>query len=290
MRDNNRFYVYERYRLDNNTCFYVGKGTGNRCNRIHRNDHHDKIARKHGFITVILKDNLTNEEATYLEMETIEHYVFDLGYGIDIDGYRNYDENCYLTNMTFGGEGTLVPCSEERRNFIKEHNKGINSKLNKYDVEQIKLKYIDGISQKELSGIYNVELSTINKITSVKNWVWVREDLNNKLLKIKEFKQNKPPKVQYKGTREAREERNNRIINYFNDGMNINEISIKENVTMKVVKNVLGNLYGEKLKKENEELKSKCIKMRKEGYMVKDIAKTLGIHRGTVTEYTKLIC
>ena len=286
----NKFYVYERYRLDNNTCFYVGKGTGNRCSRIHRNSHHDRIADKYGFITVIIADNLTNEEATELEMERIDYYVFDLGYGIDINGYRNYDDNCYLTNMTFGGEGTLVPCSEERRNFMKEHNKGINSKLNKDDVEQIKLKYIDGISQKELSEIYNVKISTINKITSVKNWVWVREDLNEELLKIKEAKQSKSTKKQCKSTQELRQERNNKIINYFNEGLDIEEISIKENVTTKVVKNVLGSLYSDKLKQEKEELKAKCIKMRKDGYMVKDIAKILGLHRTTVTEYTKLIC
>ena len=29
-KEDRRFYVYEYWRLDNNTCFYVGKGKGSR--------------------------------------------------------------------------------------------------------------------------------------------------------------------------------------------------------------------------------------------------------------------
>ena len=102
----NNFYVYEHIRLDNNTCFYVGKGKGKRSDIVSRNEHHDRISKKYGHAVVIIADNLTEEEAFNLERETIEDYVFNLGYGIDIKGYKNRENNEFLTNMTFGGEGS----------------------------------------------------------------------------------------------------------------------------------------------------------------------------------------
>lgn len=105
--ENNNFYVYEHIRLDDMTCFYVGKGTGRRCNQLSRNEHHDRISKKYGHAVVIIADNLTEEEAFEIERETIEDYVFNLGYGIDIIGYNNEkDEIGHLTNNTFGGDGT----------------------------------------------------------------------------------------------------------------------------------------------------------------------------------------
>lgn len=98
--------MYEHIRLDNNTCFYVGKGCGKRYKIKSRNIHHDRIAKKYGMKAIIIKDNLTNDEAYEYEQKLIKHYVFDLGYGIDIDGYRKYEHNHYLTNSTFGGNGS----------------------------------------------------------------------------------------------------------------------------------------------------------------------------------------
>lgn len=117
----NDYYVYEHIRLDNNTCFYVGKGHGNRCNCYSRNEHHDRIADKVGMKVNIVKDNLSEDDAYKLERELIHHYVFDLGYGIDIIGYNNNpNENGHLTNHTFGGDGSYgMVHSEEWR---KQHS------------------------------------------------------------------------------------------------------------------------------------------------------------------------
>ena len=114
----NDYYVYEHIRLDNNTCFYVGKGHGNRCNYYSRNEHHDRIADKVGMKVNIVRDNLSEDDAYRLERELIHHYVFDLGYGIDIIGYNNNpNENGHLTNHTFGGDGSygMVHSEEWRR-------------------------------------------------------------------------------------------------------------------------------------------------------------------------------
>lgn len=104
----NNYYVYEHIRLDNNTCFYVGKGVGYRCDYLYRNTHHDRISEKYGHAVVIIKDGLSEEEALELERKIIEEYVFDYGYGIDIDGYRNEDDGFCLTNATWGGEGVVI--------------------------------------------------------------------------------------------------------------------------------------------------------------------------------------
>ena len=117
----NDYYVYEHIRLDNNTCFYVGKGHGNRSNYYSRNEHHDRIADKVGMKVNIVRDNLSEDDAYRLERELIHHYVFDLGYGIDIIGYNNnINENGHLTNHTFGGDGSYgMVHSEEWR---KQHS------------------------------------------------------------------------------------------------------------------------------------------------------------------------
>ena len=124
--ENREFYVYEHIRLDNNTCFYVGKGKGIREDILTRNKHHDNISNKYGHAVVTIKNNLTEEEAFELERERIEYYVFTLGYGIDIEGYENRENNEFLTNMTFGGEGVSgIKRSEETKRKMSKAKKGI---------------------------------------------------------------------------------------------------------------------------------------------------------------------
>ena len=124
--ESREFYVYEHIRLDNNTCFYVGKGKGNRIYKPNRNNHHDRISNKYGYKVVKIKENLTESQAFRLEKYMIEYYVSTLGYGIDIDGYRDYSNNKYLTNCTWGGEGVSgIQHSEESRRKMSESKKGI---------------------------------------------------------------------------------------------------------------------------------------------------------------------
>ena len=126
--ENREFYVYKHIRKDNNTCFYVGKGKGERCNNTSRNYHHDNICERYGYEVVKVKENLTEEEAYALEKEIIEDYVFVFGYGINIDGYDDYDHELpHLTNMNWGGIGVTsgMHHSEEAKRKISEAKKGI---------------------------------------------------------------------------------------------------------------------------------------------------------------------
>ena len=137
INENREFYVYEHIRLDNMTCFYIGKGKGERAYELERNDHHDNISNMCGHAVLIIKDNLTEEEAFELERDIIEDYVFNLGYGIDIKGYDDYDHKLpHLTNCTWGGEGTSgMHHSEETKQRMSEKLKG--RKLNLSDEERL---------------------------------------------------------------------------------------------------------------------------------------------------------
>lgn len=101
----NEYYVYEYWRLDNNTCFYVGKGKGDRCYRLSgRSEFFTRILNKTECAMVIIKKGLTEKEAHDIECMLIHRYVFEEGYGIAIH------EKCtegtpYLVNSTWGGEG-----------------------------------------------------------------------------------------------------------------------------------------------------------------------------------------
>ena len=107
MDSDNKFCVYEHIRLDNNQCFYVGKGTLKRAKSMVRNEHHNRIVESVGAKVNIIKDNLTESEAYELEKQIIHNYVFKYGYGIDIIGYNNNsNENGHLTNHSFGGDGS----------------------------------------------------------------------------------------------------------------------------------------------------------------------------------------
>lgn len=69
----------------------------------------------------IVKENLDEETALFLEQCLIIQYVFYMGYGIDIPGFNNKDnEPGHLTNCTFGGDGVhgLVHTEE----WCKQHS------------------------------------------------------------------------------------------------------------------------------------------------------------------------
>ena len=124
------YYVYAHIRLDNNTCFYIGKGHGKRYLIQKRNEHHDRIVKKYGMKAVIIKDGLSEEEAYNLERLLIFHYVFDLEYGIDINGYRKDKCDKFLTNQTFGGDGSFgMVHSDEWGKKHSERMKGSNNPM-----------------------------------------------------------------------------------------------------------------------------------------------------------------
>lgn len=84
------YYVYIHYRLDSNTPFYVGKGKNRRAyDKRGRNSFWKRIVDKHGYRVEIKSQDLTEQEAFNLEINTIEELR------------KIYT----LANVTEGGEG-----------------------------------------------------------------------------------------------------------------------------------------------------------------------------------------
>lgn len=93
--EDRRFYIYIWIRLDKNTVFYVGKGSGNRYKDMSmRNRYFLNVVNKVGEDNVeikIIEDNLLEQEAFEKEIYYIQYYK---------------EQGCKLTNMTSGGEGS----------------------------------------------------------------------------------------------------------------------------------------------------------------------------------------
>lgn len=94
---NGKFYIYEHWRSDTNVCFYVGKGSGDRVQKISRRNRHHKSIVEHlsrcgWFVEVRIVSHFLNE-ADALAAE-VERIAFWRASGIS------------LVNATDGGEGT----------------------------------------------------------------------------------------------------------------------------------------------------------------------------------------
>ena len=116
MKRNKCVYEYRLPESDGGHTYYVGQGNYNRPYKAHPYRGHKRntcIKPKDKNQIVIIKDNLTEQEAKDLEIELIaKHGRIDLGEG-------------YLINKTDGGEGVSgYRVSEETKRKLSEFNKG----------------------------------------------------------------------------------------------------------------------------------------------------------------------
>lgn len=86
--------------------------------------------------------------------------------------------------------------SEERKQQMKITNRGSSKLLNEADIREIKTALHLGIMQSDLVDIFNVDVTTINKIAKAKHWDWVLPQFNDcQSKKIKEIKKEKSIKA-----------------------------------------------------------------------------------------------
>jgi len=104
------FYVYEHWRTDTCTCFYVGKGHNDRAFRFRRNNYYNHIVKKlarSGLVPEIriVNDGLDENVALAIEVERIAYWKA---------------HGATLANITDGGEGVSgLRHSEETRAKIR---------------------------------------------------------------------------------------------------------------------------------------------------------------------------
>lgn len=138
----------------------MGKGRKKRAYNTRRNEHHDRIVNKVGMRVNILYDNLSEEEAYRLEHETVMDYVFNKGYGIDIIGYNNrQNEPGHLTNHTFGGDGSVGMVHSKE--WCIQHSEAMKGEKNPaYGINYWELKTPEEVA--ELKQRYSITSSGAN--------------------------------------------------------------------------------------------------------------------------------
>lgn len=129
------FYVYEHWRPDTDTCFYVGKGKGDRAYRLKdRNDLHEKIVNKLSKIGMCVEIRLVvhglSEDAAF-EIER-QRIAFWRELGVK------------LANFTDGGDGVSGLChtleTRQKMSAKAKGRPGVKSFLGRKHSEETKAK------------------------------------------------------------------------------------------------------------------------------------------------------
>lgn len=105
------YYIYLHRRESDNKVFYVGKGRNGRArSRSGRNSRWNNTYRKHGLVVELVFENLTEDEAFELEVETIKE--------------MRYHFEATMCNMTDGGEGVSGYKWEDLSKHVSKCNIG----------------------------------------------------------------------------------------------------------------------------------------------------------------------
>lgn len=136
------FYVYEHWRLDTDSCFYVGKGTKKRAySSDRRNTHWKNIVAKldrigSGYEVRMVATGLSEEDAFSLEIERISFWR----------------DKVDLANITNGGDGGPVMFGENHPMFGKKRQDLADRNKSRIWTEEAKKN-----AAKKSSGIYPSE-------------------------------------------------------------------------------------------------------------------------------------
>lgn len=206
--------------------------------------------------------------------------------------------------------------SEETKEKMRKASRGHNTKLTEEQVYQLKEDLVNGIPQKEVAEKYGLTVAAVGKIQSCKNWGYVHSDINNDLIFFHEDERiykhrmiraleatgisrneiarrvgvNIGTVLRVLGTRSQffrdsakNKELQAKVVAEFLEGRNRKEIQRKYGITDAKYVSLISEAYN----KRREEHRLKAIELRKQGVMVKDIAKELGYARITISKWTK---
>ena len=263
---------------------------------VHHNPYFQKEVDKYGFdkfkYSVIKRCEVK-------ELDYWESYFFNV--------YNSRDRK-YGYNIKDAGNESSLP--DEIKYKIKISNRGKNNKLTPDEVENIKLKRLNGEKCVDLAKFYNVTISAISKITMCKNWAYIREDLNDKLLEqaekeaeeikrvVKSYYEQgyRPEQIKQKTkisnqvilrilSDELKHEKEieKMVVQDFMSMCKIDDILNKRNITYAKYKRITKGLKP----KRDLLIYEKIVTLKKQGVLVKDIAKMLKINRSTVNDICK---
>ena len=262
-------------------------------NGLHHNSYFQRAVKAHGFDAF---EYSILEHCPVADLDVREAYYIDL--------YNSRDRACGYNIREAGNESDLPAETIEK---IRISNRGHNNKLSLEDVEQIKMARLSGCKCHELAKEFGVTLAAINKITMCRNWAYVREDLNEKLLALSAeenarrieqvkllYQQGYRPHQIHKLTaigetvvkrilsNELEEEKavEHEVRNDFFARLSVAEIMERNNITYAQYKRITKGLKPVRDRQIYEEI----VKRRANGELIKDIADSLGLHRGTINE------
>lgn len=206
--------------------------------------------------------------------------------------------------------------SEETKEKMRKASRGHNTKLTEEQVYQLKEDLVNGIPQKEVAEKYGLTVAAVGKIQMCKNWQYVHSDINNDLIFFHEDERiykhrmiraleatgisrneiarrvgvNIGTVLRVLGTRSQvfrdsakNKELQAKVVAEFLEGRDRKEIQRKYVISDAKYVSLISEAYN----KRREEHRLKAIELRKQGVMVKDIAKELGYARTTISKWTK---
>lgn len=206
--------------------------------------------------------------------------------------------------------------SEETKEKMRKASRGHNTKLTEEQVYQLKEDLVNGIPQKEVAEKYGLTVAAVGKIQMCKNWQYVHSDINNDLIFFHEDERiykhrmiraleatgisrneiarrvgvNIGTVLRVLGTRSQvfrdsakNKELQAKVVAEFLEGRDRKEIQRKYGISDAKYVSLISEAYN----KRREEHRLKAIELRKQGVMVKDIAKELGYARTTISKWTK---
>ena len=191
-----------------------------------------------------------------------------------ISKYNSTNQD-YGYNFQCGGQGGKL--SERQKEEIRRNSKFKNASLTKEQVIQIKLALYCLMDRHEIAKIFDIDISVIKSISEIKNYYYVCEELNDVIKGLK---------------RKLITERNERVIELYNNGYRIVDIVNELDLTVKTVEHILydrGLHINYKTQKEikYKEIYNEVIRLHEEGVINYHIAKQLNISASTVSRYLR---
>lgn len=205
--------------------------------------------------------------------------------------------------------------SNEHIESLRIKNRGQNSNLSESQVEEMKLKLLQGVSIRKLSEDYGITTDAVLKIKIGKNWGYIRSDLNDDLKEMvkkeSDERDDKIRQMESMGISRAKIAKAvgctpatvTRVLgqksNYYISstqkmqlkkdieqdylkGLSQTEIMEKYDISHSTYTKMTSDVYNA----ERVKLQNLAVQMRKSGIMVRDIANHLGVARTTITRWT----